>query len=167
MEEEEFLFKNSLFKDEEIDLSDTEEFLRPSKLLFEEESNDFLPLNKRNTNVVGPEIKIIEYNRKEPEEEELFKVSKLIYYDKELDNLSEKEDEDEDNYLFKPSELIYEDPLELFNKRREQGIVIKTPAKRVTNDFLFKKENTNIQTKQKSFLSSLKFGIEKQSLKKK
>ena len=182
--EEEYLFKSTLFKEEEDNEllePDGEEFLKPSKILiFEEEldelppivektKDEIIPLNKEKkrkneyipktiekTKEKSPEIRLIENNRKELEEleeEELFTPAKLIYDDKELDNINE--DEEENNYLFRPAELIYEDPLELFNKRREQGIVINSSPKQIDNDIL-SKEKKPVKTKPKSFLNSLK-----------
>ena len=187
--EDEFLFKATLFKDEEDNElleSDEEEFLKPSKLLIFEEEFDELPLNvektkdeiipinkeKRRKNEYipktiektkeeSPEIRLIEYNRKKQEEleEDELFTPSKLFYDDKELDNTDK-DEEEDNYLFRPTELIYEDPLELFNKRREQGIVINSFPKQIDNDILSKEKKKPI--KQKSFLGSLKNEILKQ-----
>ena len=94
-----------------------EEFLKPSDLLYEEESkNNILPekIIINETNEISPEIRYIKYKRQEPDEEYLFSPTKLL--DDESKNLS-----DDDEYLFKPSELIDEESLEIFNKRRKES----------------------------------------------
>ena len=167
MEDEEFLINNDLFEEEEenVNLEDSlleEEFLKPSNILMDVEEEDEynvqdISIKKEMSKIItNPEIKLIQYNRREVAEEELFTTPKLIYDDKELDNSDDNEEED--NYLFKPIDLVYEDRLEVFNKRREQGIVM-TSTKR--DD---KKKNEVIRPK--GFLASLRDEIRFKALKK-
>ena len=156
MEDEEFIFNNYLYEDDELNLKDTfledeEFFLKPSNIIMDDdELNEYLPLQEEN-NKDSHEIKIIKYNRKELNEDELFTSPRLFYGDKELDNLDENEEDEND--LFKPIELIYEDDhLELFNKRREQGIIINSSKKRIDDNPI----DNRVKTKPKSFLSTLK-----------
>ena len=168
MEDEEFLINNNNLlddEDENINLEDSlfeEEFLKPSNILMDVEEEDEynvqdISIKKEMSKIItNPEIKLIKYNRREVAEEDLFTTPKLIYDDKELDESDDNEEED--NYLFRPSDLIYEDRLELFNKRREQGIVM-TSTKR--DD---KKKNEEIRPK--GFLASLRDEIRLKALKK-
>ena len=158
MEDEEFLINNNNLLDDEddnINLEDSlfeEEFLKPSNILMDVEEEDEynvqdISIKKEMSKIItNPEIKLIKYNRREVAEEDLFTTPKLIYDDKELDNSDDNEEED--NYLFKPIDLVYEDRLEVFNKRREQGIVM-TSTKR--DD---KKKNEEIRPK--GFLVTLR-----------
>ena len=165
MEDEEFLIiNNNYFEEEEeenINLETqplVEEFLKPSNILLDVEEEDVydIPLKKEICKEIIPELKLIKYESKELAEDDLFTIPKLIYNDKILDNSDDNEEED--NYLFKPIELIYEEHLELFNKRREQGIVM-TSSK---NDD--RKKNKDI--KPKSFLVNLRDEIKLKVLKK-
>ncbi len=161
MEDEEFIFNNYLYKeDDEIVLPDTfmdEEFLRPSNIIMlddEKEEEQELPLviNKLSGHSITrqtPEIKLIKLKRQEPKKEYLFSAANLIFDDDKCD-----ENEDEDDFLFKPANLIYEDPLELFNKRREQGIVIKSFQNKESEEINEKKISMDI--KPKGFLKTLK-----------
>ena len=163
MEDEEFLINNDLFDEEEenVNLEDSleEEFLKPSNILMdvEEEGEYGMPLKKEISIEINPAIKLIKNESREiAEDDYLFTIPKLIYNDKVLDKPDDNEEED--NYLFKPIELIYEDRLEIFNKRREQGIVM-TSSK--SDD---KKKNKGV--KPKGFLGSLRDEIKLQLLKK-
>ena len=164
MEDEEFLINNDLFEEEEenVNLEDSlleEEFLKPSNILMdvEEEGEYGMPLKKEISIEINPAIKLIKNESREiAEDDYLFTIPKLIYNDKVLDKPDDNEEED--NYLFKPIELVYEDRLEIFNKRREQGIVM-TSSK--SDD---KKKNKEI--KPKGFLSSLRDEIKLKALKK-
>ena len=163
MEDEEFLINNDFFNEEEenINFEDSfleEEFLKPSNILMdEEEVGEYdTKLKKEMSLEVNSAMKLIKYESREIAEDDLLTIPKLIYNDKVLDNLDDNEEED--NYLFKPSELVYEDRLELFNKRREQGIVM-TSSK--SDD---KKKNKGV--KPKGFLGSLRDEIKLQLLKK-
>ena len=166
MEDEEFIFNNYLYKeDEEIVLPDTyvdEQFLRPSNIIMlddEKEEEPELPLvmNKLSGHSITrqtPEIKLIKIKRQEPKKEYLFSAANLIFDD---DKCDENEDEDEEDFLFKPANLIYEDRLELFNKRREQGIVINSFQNKESEEIIEKKISMDI--KPKGFLQSLKAEI--------
>ena len=162
MEEEAFPINNLLFdfevKDSEDPFEEDEFLLKPSNIIMDEEEENIYTY-KESVLEGTPEIKIIENQKIEPVEEFLFKEAKLLYDDKELDNLEEKED---DEYLFKPIELIEEDPLELFNKRREQGIVISTRIKPVSNE-----NNNRPKPKPRGFLANLKMEIKAKVLDKK
>ena len=87
----------------------------------------------------SPEIRLIKLKRKEPEEEYLFSQTKLDLDNDELDNES-----NDDEYLFKPVELIYEDPLEVFNKKREQTQNLN-PLELLNNTSLNKEKESNIK----------------------
>ena len=163
MEDEEFLINNDFFNEEEenINFEDSlleEEFLKPSNILMdEEEVGEYdTKLKKEMSLEVNSAMKLIKYESREIAEDDLLTIPKLIYNDRVLDNLDDNEEED--NYLFKPSELVYEDRLELFNKRREQGIVM-TSSK--SDD---KKKNKGV--KPKGFLGSLRDEIKLKVLKK-
>ena len=154
-EDDDYVFGVSklLFEDDEEDkknynLNDNEEFLRPSEIIFDEETKEFLPQKKIKEE--SPEVRLIKLSREQPEEDYLFSGTKLIY-DDEPDDIQE-----EDEYLFKPIDLIYDDdPLETFNKKREQRNNIN-PLKpldlnnRITidNKELTKKENKEIEKKE-------------------
>ena len=108
-EEDEFKFgmSNLLWDDDKEEEKSSnklfveEEFLKPSDLLYEEESkNNILPekIIINETNEISPEIRYIKYKRQEPDEEYLFSPTKLL--DDESKNVS-----DDDEYLFKPSEF--------------------------------------------------------------
>ena len=157
MEDELYLFKNYLCDEEDEDKEDPfldDEFLKPSNILMEEENDDYFLTKKEEENIFKDTFGIKEVKTKELEKNEvdLFTFSKLIYYDKVLDD-SDK-DKEEDNYLFKPIDLIYEDRLELFNKRREQGIVIGSSKKNYNKN----EEKTGVG-KPKTFLGSLRAEI--------
>ena len=163
MEDEEFLINNDFFNEEEenINFEDSlleEEFLKPSNILMdEEEVGEYdTKLKKEMSLEINSAMKLIKYESREIAEDDLLTIPKLIYNDRVLDNLDDNEEED--NYLFKPSELVYEDRLELFNKRREQGIVM-TSSK--SDD---KKKNKGV--KPKGFLGSLRDEIKLKVLKK-
>ena len=161
MEEEAFPINNLLFdfevQDSEDPFEEDEFLLKPSNIIMDEEENIYT--SKESVLEGTPEIKIIDNQKIEPVEEFLFKEAKLLYDDKELDSLEEKED---DEYLFRPIELIEEDPLELFNKRREQGIVISTRIKPVSNE-----NNNSSKPKPRGFLANLKMEINAKVLDKK
>ena len=114
-----------------------EEFLKPTTLIYEEELPEHILPQKRKENE-SPEIRLIKLRRKEPEEEYLFSHTKLDL-DDELDNES-----NEDEYLFKPVDLVYEDPLEVFNKKREKTQNLN-PLKLLNNTSLNKEKDSNIK----------------------
>ena len=163
MEEEAFPINNLLFdfevQDSEDPFEEDEFLLKPSNIIMDEEEEENIYTSKESVLEGTPEIKIMENQKIEPVEEFLFKEAKLLYDDKELDSLEEKED---DEYLFRPIELIEEDPLELFNKRREQGIVISTRIKPVSNE-----NNNRPKPKPRGFLANLKMEIKAKVLDKK
>jgi hypothetical protein len=157
MEDELYLFKNYLIDEEDSVMEDSfldDEFLKPSNILMEEECDDYFPEKKEEKNIFKDTFGIKEVKTKELEKNEvdLFTFPKLIYGDKVLDDSDE--DKEEDNYLFKPVDLIYEDHLELFNKRREQGIVIGSSKKQSNKN----EEKTGVG-KPKTFLGCLRAEI--------
>ena len=115
-----------------------EEFMKPTTLIDEEELPERTLPQKRKENE-SPEIRLIKLKRKEPEEEYLFSQTKLDLDDDELDNES-----NDDEYLFKPAELVYEDPLEIFNKKREQTQNLN-PLEFLNNTSLNKEKDSNIK----------------------
>ncbi len=159
--EDELIFNNYLYEKDDYneDLFLDDEFLKPSNILME--CDESLSTNKENITMNIPEFKEIELKRLKQKDEFLFSPTKLIYDDKELDNLDEEKEEN-NNYLFKPIDLLYEDHLELFNKRREQGIVLSSSKKRCNE-----KEKKNIVEKPKTFLGRLKAEIKEKVLDKK
>ena len=164
MEEEVFPINNLLFdfevQDSEDPFEEDEFLLKPSNIIMDEEEEEENIYTSKESALEGThKIKIMENQKIEPVEEFLFKEAKLLYDDKELDSLEEKED---DEYLFRPIELIEEDPLELFNKRREQGIVISTRIKPVSNE-----NNNRPKPKPRGFLANLKMEIKAKVLDKK
>ena len=133
MEEEEFEFgmSNLLFDEEDEkeekeynNLIIDEEFLKPSILLYDEDQSRY-ELPKKIIKDEPAEIRLIKLKRQEPNEEYLFTGTKLLFDDEDdMDKMNEPDDD-----LFKPVELVYdEDPLEVFNKKREENISI-TPLK--------------------------------------
>ena len=157
MEDELYLFKNYLIDEEDSVMEDSfldDEFLKPSNILMEEENDDYFLTKKEEENIFKDTFGIKEVKTKELEKNEvdLFTFPKLIYGDKVLDDSDE--DKEEDNYLFKPVDLIYEDHLELFNKRREQGIVIGSSKKKC-----IKNEEKTGDGKPKTFLGCLRAEI--------
>ena len=76
-----------------------DEFLKPTKLLYEEDPQYFI-LPKKIEKNIPQEIKYIQYERQQPEEEYLFAGTKL-----DIDEEFENENENDDEFLFKPSEL--------------------------------------------------------------
>ena len=167
MEEEDYLINNLIFDFEEKDLPDPFEedqfLLKSSNILFEEDTEEFIPPSEKKEIEDTPEIKYIKYQRNETTEEDLFKGAQLLFDDKELDDLNEKADEDD---LFKPIELVEEDPLELFNKRREQGIVINTRIDLTQKEGENKTKEIN-KAKPRGFLANLKMEIKAKVLDKK
>ena len=159
--EDELIFNNYLYEKDDYneDLFLDDEFLKPSNILME--CDESLSTNKENITMNIHEFKEIELKRLQQKDEYLFGTTKLIYDDKELDNLDEEKEED-NNYLFKPIDLLYEDHLELFNKRREQGIILSSSKKRCNE-----KEKTTIFEKPKTFLGRLKAEIKEKVLYKK
>ena len=157
MSEEEFEFGMShlLFDEEDEkeekenkDLSFDEEFLKPSILLYDDDDSRY-EIPKKIIKDEPAEIKLIKLKRQEPNEEYLFTATKLLLDDEDdLDNLNEPDDD-----LFKPVELVYdEDPLEIFNKKREENISI-TPLKPLIlqNDIMKKeKDNKSLLEKEES-----------------
>ena len=115
-----------------------EEFMKPTTLIDEEELPERTLPQKRKENE-SPEIRLIKLKRTEPEEEYLFSQTKLDLDDDELDNES-----NDDEYLFKPAELVYEDPLEIFNKKREQTQNLN-PLELLNNTSLNKEKDSNIK----------------------
>jgi len=133
MEEEEFEFgmSNLLFDEEDEkeekeynNLIIDEEFLKPSILLYDEDQSRY-ELPKKIIKDEPAEIRLIKLKRQEPNEEYLFTGTKLLLDDEDdFDKLNETDDD-----LIKPVDLVYdEDPLEVFNKKREENISI-TPLK--------------------------------------
>jgi hypothetical protein len=101
-----------------------EEFLKPSILLYDEDQSRY-EIPKKIIKDEPAEIRLIKLKRQEPNEEYLFTGTKLLFDDEDdMDKMNEPDDD-----LFKPVELVYdEDPLEVFNKKREENISI-TPLK--------------------------------------
>jgi hypothetical protein len=152
MSEEEFEFGMShlLFDEEDEkeekenkDLSFDEEFLKPSILLYDDDDSRY-EIPKKIIKDEPAEIKLIKLKRQEPNEEYLFTATKLLLDDEyDLDNLNEPDDD-----LFKPVELVYdEDPLEIFNKKREENISI-TPLK----PLILQTDNSNKEKDNKSMI---------------
>ena len=148
MEEEEFEFgmSNLLLDEEDVkednNLNVDEEFLRPSILLYDDEDPRY-EIPKKKIKDEPTEIRLIKLKREEPNEEYLFPGTKLLFDDDELDNLNESDDD-----LFKPIELVYdEDPLKVFNKKREENISI-TPLK----PLILQTDNANKEKDNKSMI---------------
>lgn len=131
-----------------------DDFLKPAKIIMEDECDDYFP-TKKEENFFKDNFGIneIKTEEKEKKEVDLFTFPKLIYDDKVLDDSDEDKEEEENNYLFKPIDLVYEDHLELFNKRREQGIVIGSSKRCDKNE-----EKTGVG-KPKTFLGCLRAEI--------
>ena len=140
MKDEELIFNNFLYDLEEENCND--DLFKPSKLIYEE----CIEVIKKKDNNQKKEIKIVNHKKEErpvKEDEFLFTPSKIIYDDKELDNDDQEEDNGE--FLLKPNDLIYETPLELFNKRREEGKILRSTKKLVIYNNLKLSESKNIQ----------------------
>ena len=143
-------------------LSFNEEFLKPSKLLYEETSQDNnLPETKKIEE--DSEIKIIKFQRKVPEEES---GTKLLIEDK------NKIDSKKEEILFKSKEIKYEKILETSNKKREGNIKID-PIKpldlKIEETVKEEKKQSNINKKElikpsKHFITTMKDSIEKKSV---
>ena len=148
MAEEEFEFgMSNLLLDEEDereekenkDLSFDKEFLKPSILLYDDDDSKY-EIPKKIIKDESPEIKLIKLKRQEQNEEYLFTGPKLLLDDEDdLDNLNEPDDD-----LFKPVDLVYdEDPLEVFNKKREENISISPLKPLILQNDIKNKEKDN------------------------
>ena len=155
------LFEDNIEKEDNYsnNLSFDEEFLKPSKLIYEETSEDNNPPETKNIEEKS-EIRIIKFQRKEPKEES---GTKLLLEDK------NKNDSNKEENLFKPKIIEYEEPLETSNKRREGNTNIKPLDLKIEETVKEEKKQSNMNKKElikpsKHFITTMKDSIEKNSV---